>query len=301
MNNKGIYLALTTAFISGVSVFLNKFAVAFWTSSSIFTTAKNLVVVILLISLIIFGKKNSELKKLSGQDWLYLVAIGFVGGSLPFLLFFKGLVTTSATTAAFIHKTLFVWVAVLAVPLLKERLSKLQLAALGILVIGTYLLASPIKLEFGLGEFLILLATFLWAIENIVVKVALRKISPLLTAAGRMFFGSIFLMIYLAVAGEFGQLFVYSLPKTGWLFLSGILLFGYVLTWYSSLKYLPATVASSILVVAAPLTAFLDSLFTIQRLKPSALLSGLIIAAGTILIIKAYERTRSLLQIRLSS
>ncbi len=121
-NNKGIYFALATAFISGLAVFLNKFAVGFWTNSSVFTTAKNLVVAILLTSLILLVKKLPELKKLSKKDWRQLIIIGFIGGSIPFLLFFKGLTLTSATGAAFIHKTLFIWVAVLAIPILKEKI-----------------------------------------------------------------------------------------------------------------------------------------------------------------------------------
>ena len=48
--------------------------------------------------------------------------IGVIGGSVPFILFFNGLAMASAPSAAFIHKTLFVWVVLLAVPFLGERL-----------------------------------------------------------------------------------------------------------------------------------------------------------------------------------
>ena len=300
MKNKGIYLVLLTALISGVAVFLNKFAVVFWSNSSVFTTAKNLIVTMLLVCLVIFVGKLPELKNLSKKDWLRLVAIGFIGGSVPFLLFFKGLTLTSATNAAFIHKTLFIWVALLAVPFLKEKLSKLQIFSLGLLVVGTYLFAGSLKLKFGYGEFLILLATLLWAAENIVAKIALRNVSSLTTAWGRMFFGSIFLMIYLGFSGGLGKIFV---PPEGisWLALSSVILFGYVITWYAALKSLPATVASAILVIAAPITALLDSVFVTHRLKPTILISCLIIALGTILIIRIYERAYSVLQIRLSS
>ena len=44
-----------------------------------------------------------------------------IGGSVPFVLFFEGLARAEATQAAFIQKTLVVWVALLAVPLLRER------------------------------------------------------------------------------------------------------------------------------------------------------------------------------------
>jgi drug/metabolite transporter (DMT)-like permease len=298
---RGIYLALITAFISGLSVFLNKFALSFWTNSSVFTTAKNLIVALFLTSLIIFLKKYSELKTLSKKDWLQLVIIGIIGGSIPFLLFFKALTFLSATTGAFIHKTLFIWVAILAVPILKEKLSKIQIAGLGILILGTFLFSWPIKLKFGLGELLMFLAVIFWAVENIIAKIALRNISPLIAAWGRMFFGSGFLLGYLYFTGEFEQLFVFSPPKIGWLVFLGILLFGYVLTWYSSLKYAPTTVVSSVLTVGAPLTAFLDAVFIKHQIKPIAILSILIIALGIILIIRVYERTDSFLQIRLSS
>ncbi len=60
--NKGVFFALITALISGFSVFLNKFAVSFWDNSSVFATAKNLIVAIFLVSLIILFKKSAELK-----------------------------------------------------------------------------------------------------------------------------------------------------------------------------------------------------------------------------------------------
>lgn len=295
-NNKGVYLALFTAIISGFAVFLNKFAVGFWSNSSVFTTAKNLTVAVLLTSLILLVKKLPELKKLSKKDWRRLVIIGFIGGSIPFLLFFKGLTIASATTAAFIHKTLFIWVAIFAVPILKEKISKLQIAALGLLVIGTYLLSMPIKIQFGHGESLILLATLFWAIENIIAKIALRNISSFIVAWGRMFFGSIFLLIYLAFAGGIEQLFIFSADKFGWLMLSGIILFGYVTTWYSALKSAPATVVSSVLVIAAPITALLNSVFITHQIKLSAVLPILLISVGAILMGQIFQKTGFLLK-----
>lgn len=301
MNKRGIYFALGTALISGWAVFFNKFVLVSWSNSSVFTTAKNLMVALLLTSLVIFLRKFSQLKNLSKKDWCQLVFIGFIGGAIPFLLFFKGLTFASATNAAFIHKTLFIWVAVLAIIFLKEKMSKIQIAALIVLVFGTYLFAGPTKLNFGQGEWLIFLATLFWAAENIISKIILKKTPILIVAWGRMFFGSMFLMIYLVLIGELGQIFVFSGEKLNWLILSSAILFGYVMTWYSALKSLPATVATAILVIAAPITALLDSIFVTHYLKPTTLISSLIIALGTILIIRVYERTHSVLQIRLSS
>ena len=49
------------------------------------------------------------------------LGVGVIGGSVPFVLFFEGLARAEATQASFIQKTLVIWVALLAVPLLRER------------------------------------------------------------------------------------------------------------------------------------------------------------------------------------
>ena len=285
-DHKGVYLAFFTAIISGFAVFLNKFSVSVWSNSSVFTTGKNLVAAAFLISLIFLLKKLPELKTLSKKQWILLVAIGLIGGSVPFLLFFKGLTLTSALSAAFIHKTLFVWVALMALPFLKEKISSLQFLALGIILVGVYLLKPLGNFRFGYGEFLILLATFLWAIENVIAKFALRNISALAVGSARMFFGSVFLLFYLFFAGDLGQLFIFSEAKIGWLIISGAVLFGYVFTWYSALKFAPATVVSAILVIAAPITLLLDSIFITHRFAALPLIPMIMIVAGALFFTK---------------
>ena len=55
-------------------------------------------------------------------QWGALAPIGVIGGSVPFVLFFEGLARASSPQAAFLHKTLVLWVALLAVVVLGERL-----------------------------------------------------------------------------------------------------------------------------------------------------------------------------------
>lgn len=288
--NKGISLALATALISGFSVFLNKFAVGFWASSSAYTTAKNIVVAILLIGLFLFWRKISEFKFLSKKDWLRLVVIGFIGGSIPFLLFFKALSLIPSSNAAFIHKTLFIWVALLALPILKEKLSKLQILALLILVISVFMITVP-KLQFGNGEALVLLATLFWAVENVFAKVVLKKLSSFIVAWGRMFFGSLFLVIYLIAVGQVGQLLPASFSQAGWLLLCGFVLFGYVITWYAALKFAPATLVSTILVMAVPITIALNSIFVTKILPLKAMPPGILIVLGVVIFSYVYGRS----------
>ena len=111
--------------------------------------------------------------------------IGVIGGSLPFLLFFGGLAQASAPSAAFIHKTLFIWVAILAVPLLGERLGLVQLGALAVLLVGQAMILTPAGVAWGMGETMIAAATLLWAGETIVARRVLRTVPAAVVGAAR--------------------------------------------------------------------------------------------------------------------
>jgi drug/metabolite transporter (DMT)-like permease len=237
---------------------------------------------------------------LNKKQWLKLVVIGIIGGSAPFLLFFKGLSLTATVNAAFIHKTLFIWVALLAIPFLKEKISSFQLLSFGTLLLGVYLFIRPENLTFGLGELLVFLATFLWAVENVIAKVTLREVKPLIVAWGRMFFGSIILLTYILLSGGISQLVSGSGIQIVWLLLSGLILFGYVVTWYSALKFAPATVVSAVLVIAAPITAVLNMIFVTQQIKASLIIPSLLIGLSVFVISRLFGRLKLVKKSKLS-
>ena len=114
------------------------------------------------------------------RQYAGLGAIAVIGGSVPFVLFFEGLARASSTHAAFMQKTLVVWVAALAVPLLGERLRAAHVAAMALIVGGLVLLDGGLRgFRFGDGELLILAATLLWAVEVVLAKRMLRGITVL--------------------------------------------------------------------------------------------------------------------------
>lgn len=288
---QGVWLALLTSFISGWAVFLNKFAVDFWSNSSVFTTAKNLVVVLFLMSLLIGLRKLPELKKLKKADWLKLFLIGLIGGSIPFLLFFKALTLMPAAEAAFIHKTLFIWVAILAVPFLKEKLSFFQILALGILFLGIYLMGFPTGWKLQPGIWLALIATFLWAIENILAKHTLREVSSTVVGWGRMFFGGLVLLIYLGATNQLKNILPETSLQLGWLVLSSFILLFYILSWYQALKLAPATIVASALTIAFPITVILEGVFVKHQFPFKILLPTLVLILGIVLISRWFEKT----------
>ncbi|MFH1544923.1 MAG: DMT family transporter [archaeon] len=286
---KGLFFVLTTALISGISIFLNSFAVASF-EPSLFTTLKNIVVAVFLFSLFFLLKDLKELKLLSRKNWIQLMTIGLIGGSIPFLLFFNALAYTTAINAAFLHKLLFVFVAFLAVVFLKERINKKVLLASLLLLLSVILLFGVSLSSFSFFDLMILAATLLWATENIISKKVLNELSAKTVAFGRMFFGSLFLMVFLLSTGKISLISTLTLNHFPWLMLTSIFLFAYVFTWYNGLKRIPASLATSILLLGLPVTALLNSFFLSKTLLPLQLISYFILFSGIILLIKFQEK-----------
>ena len=288
--NKGLILVFSTAIISGFSVFINKFGVAI-NNPSVFAFAKNLVVAIFFTAIVLLFKNRKSLLQLSRQQWLQLIILGLIGGSIPFLLFFKGLSMTSAIQGAFIHKTMFIFVAVLAVFTLKEKINKNFLIGGLLLILGNLMMLKSLNFSFGLGDGLIFLAVLFWAVENVLAKYVLRDLPGNIVAWGRMFFGAIFILGYLTFIGQSSQILSLNLAQIGWIALTSILLFGYTITWYNGLKSVPVSVATTILLFSLPITAILTSIST-GKINSQDIFSGILILTGlvTVLGIKTFEK-----------
>lgn len=289
----GILLALGTAAISGVAVFLNADAVKAFGDATAYTTAKNLVAAIILLAVVSSGSRTGARltrPKTRGQ-WAGLTAIGLVGGSVPFVLFFEGLSRASSAQAAFLHKTLLVWVAVMAVVFLGERLSWLHGLAIGLLVVGQIGLIGGVG-DFGRPEAMILAATLLWSVEVVVAKRILAGVSSWTVGVARMALGSIVLLIWVAVRGDFGLLTGMTGEQARWVLLTGVLLAGYVGTWFAALKRAPAVDVTAVLVLAAPLTAALNAVANDVPLGPQLDWLAVLVAGGAVAV-WASQRTRS--------
>ncbi len=259
---KGSCLALITALISGVSIYVNSFGVKQVPDPFMFTTAKNLLVALALAGLALLPVTVGELGRLSRRQWAWLAALGLVGGSVPFLLFFYGLKEATAPTAALVHKTLFIWVAVLAVPLLGERVGRLQVVALAALAVGNLvLLGYPYRWGFGRGELLVLAATLCWAVEAVIARRVLQGLSARAGALGRMGFGSLIMLGFILASGRWETLATMTGPQWGWVVITSVLLLGYVSGYYAALKHAPATLVSSVLVVGSVVTSLLHAAF----------------------------------------
>jgi len=284
MDKKGLIFAFFTALVSGFSIFVNKFGLK-ESDPFVFTGMKNIAVVVFLISAIILLGEIGELRRLSAKQWGKLTLIGLFGGSIPFLLFFKGLSMTSAATGSFIHKTMFVFVTMGAVIFLKERAEKPFIIGAVLLLAGNALLLKLSSFSLNTGDLLILIATLLWSVENIISKHALKEISSRVVAFGRMAIGFLFILLFWAFTGRIETALSLTMPQLSWILLTSAFLFLYVISWYYALQKLKASVATSILLLGSPITTLLSMAFLGADVTIGQAFGMLMIVAGIVMAV----------------
>lgn len=301
----GVAVAGVTALISGVSVFVNSYGVRAVSSPAVYTTAKNLVATLVLGGVSLgawwarrrgIGSSPSNFVTPPGRTresdharagvarLLGLAYVGVVGGGLAFVLFFNGLARSEPAPAAFWRDTLVVWVAVLATPLLRERLRWWNVAAIFLLILGEVTVTGGVgPLAANRGETYVLAATVLWAVEVVVARRLLLSLAPATLSLARMGLGALTLLVYLAASGSLGALASLDDGQLVWALWTGLLLGAYVATWMTALARARALDVTSVLVASALITWLLQLVAGTATPAPASL--GLVlIAAGALLV-----------------
>ena len=123
----GIALAFVTAVVSGVSIYVNAHGVTHFDDATVYTTAKNAGrrraprSLLALACRAARAPSGSARARAGGSGSALARASRVDRRQRPVRPLLRGPRAREATQAAFIHKTLVVWVALLAVPLLRER------------------------------------------------------------------------------------------------------------------------------------------------------------------------------------
>jgi drug/metabolite transporter (DMT)-like permease len=278
----GLLLVLGATVVSGVSNFVNFYAVQ-GTNSDAFVTARNLVTALLLVPVALVGARSLR-PHLRRVDWAGLLVVGLVGGAIPFLLFFRGLEIAGAgggaATATFAYRSLFLIATVLGVVWLGERFHWRVTLAAGLLLAGNLLLLSLVYPVWTGGTAYVLVATVLWAGEYTLSRRLLRDLPSTTVSLGRMGFGAVFLVAYLALTAQVGAVAALSGGQWTWVFLSALLLTAFVGVWYAGLQRVEVGLATSVLVLGFPITFVLGVLFYGSPFTIGQVAGALVVTAG---------------------
>jgi len=141
-----------------------------------------------------------------GSDWVFLALAGFFQTSLYFALQYAGLKLTSAGNTAIIVNIRPIFVAILAVFLLNERLTGRTLIAIVMGFTGVLIIASQgsfenlsLSTDHFLGDMLIVLNALSGAIGLILTKKVLGTFNPFSALVFTITFGTIGLIPFAAL------------------------------------------------------------------------------------------------------
>jgi len=243
------------------------------------------------IFLIISYFRHEKINKKINIKYLALIAI--IGGAFAFLLFFDGLRLTTSGRAAFLQKTMPIYVVVLAFLFLKERITKKYLYSIFLMLIGTAVIyyseivPAQLWLNPSLGDLLVIGATILWSLENVLSrKVMIKGESNFIVSFVRMFFGGIILFSIVLLLGKYDLLMSLNSQQVISISVSTIILFGYVLFWYWSLKFINVTKASSLLLLSPVISLFIGNGFLNEPVPFTQLIGSALILVGVYFVSK---------------
>ncbi len=255
----GYYLALASAAISGVAIFVNSLGVRMVADATLYTTLKNAVCgAALLLPIVLLRRQRAEVLRLRPRDGALLVVLAVIGGSIPYVLFFRGLQLTSAGTGSLLNHAQFLVVVLLAVPLLRERLGGFAWLGLGLLAAGTLAGTDLAALRLNEGALLVAASTLLFGGGMVLSRSLLGRLSPQLVMSAKMSAGAVVLAGYAAFTGHLAGLGALTLGRWGFVLATGLILVAFTVTTTLALKWAPAIAVTSIGMASPPITIALQ-------------------------------------------
>jgi drug/metabolite transporter (DMT)-like permease len=286
----GIVFALMTAILSGVAIPLNKIFVI-TLDPAVFTAVRAIIIGFLFL-IISYSQGSLQVKKVKKLPWKYLITIAIIGGSLAFLLFFTGLKMTTSGRAAFLHKTLPIYVTIFAFLLLKDKIPRKHVYAMVLMLIGTVLIYSasidPSWLweNPSFGDLLIISATILWGLEAVIAKKVMKDgETNFVVSFARMFFGGLILFGAVVLMGKADLLLAIGSQEVLNILISTGLLFGYVFFWYWSIKLMDVSQASTLLLLAPVISLVLGMAMLGEPVPNIQILGSILILIGSYFVI----------------
>jgi len=278
------------------------FAVLAWGASFIATKVvlqdiSPIAVVWLRFSMgvIILGVTSAVRKQFSipaKSEWGYFALLGFLGITFHQWLQSNGLQTSEAGTTAWIVSTTPVFMALLGLLILKEKLNWIKTLGIFLAFVGVLLVISDGNIAsisigtFGApGDVLIMVSAVNWAVFSVLSRRGLKSHPASLMMFYVMVFGWIFTSVLFFTGSDLGEFL--KLTPHGWfgviflgVFCSGL---AYI-AWYDALQAL-SSAQTGVFLYIEPLVAVIVAFFILgEAITVASLFGGGVIILGVWLV-----------------
>lgn len=240
---------------------------------------RTLLAAAIILAIAIITGKVGELS-VKGKDFLPFLLFGLVFNGIQFYFFNESIIRTKVGNTLFIFYTMPVFTTILAFLFLRERLDAKRIAALGLSLVGTFLLFSPGAGGNPVGNLFALLSAFFYALYAIYGRNLRRYSAMCRTFWSFLLTGALFAALT-AAAGQMPARI--SLPSAGLFFLSSLTICATFYLFNYALQHLPAS-TTSILLLSEPMSAAIFAFLLLgEYLAPLAIL-GFLLISGAIVV-----------------
>lgn len=241
-------------------------------------------IILLNLFLLIRGKRIIPDKR----EWLWILFLGLL--AIPFNqgLLFYGLQFTTPAHSALIYGMTPMLVSIIAIPILKERLSILK--TLGIMVaFGGLLIVLgdgniTLEPEFVKGDIIIFIGMIGWALYTVLGKKLVKRLGPIMAITYTMTFGTI---LFVPIGAYNTATFDFLAPSSmSWIALLYIAVITSAIAypiWFWALKYMQASKLSVFIYTQPILATILSYIFLSEELTTNFILGGITVLVGVII------------------
>lgn len=231
---------------------------------------------------------RKQFKLISRKEVGYFALLGFLGITFHQWLQSNGLVTSQATTTAWIVATSPILIAILGGLVLKEKLGWIHVAGIALAAVGVLVVVSKGDLasltigKFGtFGDFLVMVSAINWAVFSTISRDALKNHPSARMMFYVMLFGWIFLTFMFFSGSSLSELSRFTVK--GWIavtflgvFCSGI---AYIF-WFDALQEIPASRLGVFLYIEPLVAVLVAALVLGEALTLATAVGGAVILLG---------------------
>lgn len=239
---------------------------------------------LLIVAALVLTRKYLQFKVFKKHEYVMIFVIGALVSAAGPILFIIGLSQSTATNSVLLGKSEALMTSVLAIMLLKEKVSSKQLIGALLMSVGIILIATRGFAEgfiFSRGDLLILLSALFYSFGNVAVKRFFSHHPPELLVALRNLSGAsvLFTLSFFILGPNTVSSFVSkpSLPILLTMVLTVTL--GQYL-WYLALELTTATNVSLINLSSPIMSVFYAAIFLGETLFEYQILGGIFIVIG---------------------
>ncbi len=248
---------------------------------------------IILFFVLMFQEGIHKIREFKTKDYLYSIILGFLNPFLYYLLLFKAYSLLKAQEALVINYTWPLWIALLSIPLLRQKLTVRIFLGLisgicGVVIVGSEGKFTTLKFKNPYGVLMALGSALVWALYW-VLNTKDRK-NPVARLFLNFMSGSVFITVFVFGMGliEFPSLRGFIGAIYVGMFEMGITF----ILWLHALKLSRSAARISNLVYLTPFLSLLLINFVLREKVGLITITGFFLVIGSILLIHLPQRLK---------